>query len=73
MKKIEAIKMMLDGKKVRRNNWPPTQYIYFGKDSNIFKFKKENENELMIDMNNFEYIDDWEIYQEPKKKIKKTY
>ena len=54
----EAIQAMLDGKKVRRLNWPKSIYLYF--DENEIKTQTEIvcSNIVMVPAEN------WEIYEE---------
>ena len=67
MDKKDAIKAMLDGKKARHNEWKNEQYILF--DSSTFRTERNIIYTFSLATSDF----DWEIYAEPKKKIKKTY
>jgi hypothetical protein len=64
MQKVDAIRAMLDGKKVRQEGWAPGQYLCF--DGNYFKDHLSN----MATLNHFPSSCAWEIYEEPKRKIK---
>lgn len=64
MNKREAIQAMLDGKKVRRIFWPRGQFICFDE-----FYHTLNSKNIKVSINSWEF-DDWEIYQEPKKKVK---
>ena len=63
MNKKEAIKAMLDGKKVRRRYWPEDKYLVMNERGVIVDEDNSNED---INLAAF-YV--WEIYEEPKKKV----
>ena len=65
MKFWEAMKLMEEGKKVRRKTWLENEYIYLD-EYNIIMDEKDEPLETM------HYIgqNDWEIY-EPKKRSKR--
>lgn len=63
MNKREAIRLIMDGKKIRKNAWDKGQYIYIS-DFDIIK----DENDERYNINNSTGVN-WEIYEEPKKKV----
>jgi hypothetical protein len=63
MNKAEAIAAMLGGKKVRGINWEPEEFIFY-KGSRFF-----GRMHFPVDIN-YTNCDQWEIYQEPKPKVK---
>lgn len=66
MNNREAIQALLEGKKIRVKNWSSSSYIYFcekgiiGENGRSEYFSFSNKNE-------------WELYEEPKKKKKITF
>lgn len=67
MDKITALKLALDGKKVRHNGWDRKAYLYF--DGIEFKLVYSNGNEERADGCMY-YLDNWEEYKpEPKFKV----
>ena len=64
MTKRDAIQAMLDGKKVRQTPWPDGVYIFYN--GNSFTDDKHRH----MNMNTYPSGPHWEIYEEPKKKIK---
>jgi len=63
MNKLEAIKAMLEGKKVRRKVWFEGEYIYLDKYGNIVN------NEGNIEEISGYDFDGWEIYKPKKEKV----
>lgn len=61
MNKKEAIRAMCDGKKVYRETWGRKQFLEMGENGRIF-----DEDGRKQDINDFEVVNDWEIYEEPK-------
>lgn len=64
MKLSEAIKALEDGKKIRETGWDPHDYIYL--DSSQTTYSQLGSPFSPV----FQLCDRWEIYQEPKRKIK---
>ena len=64
MDKKTAIKMMMDGKKVRQPGWAKGDYMYFN-GNRFVSFAGDG-----VNLNNYLSAIHWEIYEEPKKKIK---
>jgi len=62
--KLDAIVAMTQGKKVRRNEWLYSCYLYLSDETNCVMDEKNHPRNI----NTF-YDGDWEIYEEPKKKI----
>jgi len=60
MTKTEALKMALDGHRVRCLEWAKHEFIYW--DGFSFKF----DDQLVV--SSLQNVGDWEIYQEPKQK-----
>lgn len=67
MTKAEALKLAIDGKKVRNVYWPADVYLIFNNDS--FEF----EDGRPYGPINYETRDwnDWEVYEEPKQEESK--
>ena len=63
MQKVDAIRAMLDGKKVRQTGWREGHYIYF--DGSFFLDSGQN----MITLNVFPSVMHWELYGEPKQEM----
>lgn len=66
MKLSEAIKALEDGKKVRKNYWYKGDHLWM-KDSDSLEWEDGQKYEL----SNYDFIEEWEIYNEPKRKIKR--
>lgn len=65
MTKLEAIKAMCDGKKVYNTEWDMSeQYLYMSSKGRI------NDNDDDMVNISVEYDDGWEIFVEPKEKVK---
>lgn len=62
MNKSEAIKLMIDGKKVSNNIWVEDCYLYIKDD--VFK----DDGGSSYDINKTPK-DGWKLYEEPKKKV----
>jgi hypothetical protein len=66
MTKLEAIKALTKGKKIRQTTWDKEEYIVLNKAGNIVDEKLHN-----IDINCYSLYKNWEIYKEPKVKYYK--
>jgi len=64
MNNREAIQAMLDGKKVRDYRWEPCRFVSYYNDA------LRTEDDIHFNINSYGIGDDWEIYKEPKKKVK---
>ncbi len=65
MNKKEALKAAIDGKKVRRKEWNPDNYIWF--DGQTFRWKYSNITYIGGDYG------EWEIVKEPVKWSEEVY
>ena len=63
MNKIEALKAMLEGKKVRRKVWYEGEYIYLDKYGNLV-----NDEGNIEEISGYDF-DGWEIYKPKKEKV----
>lgn len=66
MDKKEAIRAVLDGKKVKHKSWESNVFIFLDDD---IGFRKVDDccDVIEIDWNDYIDSDNWELYEEPKK------
>ena len=67
MNNIEALRCLLDGKKVRRIDWAPIHYLRLH-ESGVIRNESGTLYPLHVAFSNESIV--WELYTEPKKKTK---
>lgn len=60
----EIYQALIDGKKIRQKSWRQSLYIYLNENGNTVNQDGVRESYYLTNFEN------WEIYQEPKKKVK---
>lgn len=68
MDKTEAIKAMLEGKRVRQSNWSAGAFLEYGKFGKYGTPSFTYEDGYEVDINQFQTLD-WELHEEPKKSL----